>query len=1091
MKLINNIKCGIFLLLILFFLISCKNTAENQNNQTFQYKSFREIPGVTENEIQAIETLIKNKTSFIYGMTYGTETFYGTSGDITGFSALLCEWLTSLFNMEFKPAVYSWDDLISGLESGKIDFTGELASGHRTAHYLTSAAVQRTLRSFRIKGSLPLAEIADNRPLRFIFLDGSGTYNKFVSSKTFNNFESVFISGCSGAYDLLVNDLADAFIGDNSSEIAFDAHDDIICEEFFPLIFNPASISACKIEYNPVISVLQKTLQNGGLKHLVNLYNQGYRQFQKHKLYANLSKEEINYLQTKPVAHIAAETDNYPLCFYNTQEKQWQGIAFEVMNEIESLTGISFVPVNADNKEIEWPDMVNMLENGEVSMLTELIQTEDRRNRFIWPQTAIITDNYALLSKSEFPNINTNEILNVRIGLPKGTAYTELFKKWFSHHEYTTEYESSNAAFNALDRGEVDMVMSCQYRFLLLTNYRGLPGYKANVVFDYRFESTFGFNRNEVLLCSITDKALELINLDEISGQWMHKTYDYRVKLLQAHLPLQIGLPFLLLILVFMIVFYNRRRNESKRLENIVNQRTQELNKSQNDLEEALNNAENANRTKSAFIASMSHEIRTPMNSIIGFSELASEGEASPKTKDYLAKILTNAEWLLQIINDILDISKIESGKMELENIPFDMHELFASCRTLVMPKAVEKGIMLHFYAEPSVGKRPVGDPTRLRQVFVNLLSNAIKFTNRGMVKLLSDITQVNDKSINMHFEVKDSGIGITPEQMEKIFEPFSQAETGTVRKYGGTGLGLPITKNIIEMMGGTLNVNSTPGIGSKFYFDLVFETIATSVDLLPEKNIILDEIEKPLFDGEILLCEDNTMNQQVIREHLTRVGLKTIIAENGQIGLDLIKERILKKKPMFSLIFMDINMPVLDGLEASSQIIDMNTGTPIIALTANIMSGDLEVYKESGMDSYLGKPFTSQELWQCLLKYLKPVNIPQKNTQVETDYEFLNSLKLTFYREYHNKYKEIIASIEADDIKTANRIVHTLKSNAGIIHEFALQQTAADIEMLLKDGKNLTNGKDMEKLETGLNAVISKLKKELSLQDEGKLNER
>ncbi|MCL2266331.1 MAG: ATP-binding protein [Treponema sp.] len=210
--------------------------------------------------------------------------------------------------------------------------------------------------------------------------------------------------------------------------------------------------------------------------------------------------------------------------------------------------------------------------------------------------------------------------------------------------------------------------------------------------------------------------------------------------------------------------------------------------------------AEIASISKSTFLANMSHEIRTPMNSIMGFSELALDGEAEPKTRDYLGKIITNAEWLLQIINDILDISKVESGKMELESIPFDMHALFSSCRALILPKASEKGIILHFYAEPSLSKQPLGDPTRLRQVLINLLSNAVKFTNSGMIKLQAVVTNVAENSIAMHFEIKDSGIGMTPEQIEKIFDPFTQAETGTTRKYGGTGLGLTISKSIIDL---------------------------------------------------------------------------------------------------------------------------------------------------------------------------------------------------------------------------------------------------------------------------------------------------
>jgi len=351
------------------------------------------------------------------------------------------------------------------------------------------------------------------------------------------------------------------------------------------------------------------------------------------------------------------------------------------------------------------------------------------------------------------------------------------------------------------------------------------------------------------------------------------------------------------------------------------------------------------------------------------------DGNIAPKTKDYLEKIHQNSEWLLQIINDILDISKIESGKMELERIPFDIHELFASCRTLVMPKAVEKGIMLHFYAEPSVGKRPLGDPTRLRQVFVNLLSNAIKFTHSGMVKLLSDIVSTGENVLTMHFEIKDSGIGITSEQIEKIFDPFTQAETGTNRKYGGSGLGLAITKNIVEMMGGKLLVDSVPGVGSKFYFNLTFETITVTEEEKLEKKLMFKEIKKPSFEGEVLVCEDNEMNQFVICEHLKRVGLKTVVADNGKTGVDMIKQRIKNNEKLFDLIFMDMHMPVMDGFEASEAITKLNVDIPMVAMTANVMAEDIEVYNASGIHDCLGKPFASQELWRCLLKYFKPLD--------------------------------------------------------------------------------------------------------------------
>ncbi|MDR0503868.1 MAG: response regulator [Treponema sp.] len=494
--------------------------------------------------------------------------------------------------------------------------------------------------------------------------------------------------------------------------------------------------------------------------------------------------------------------------------------------------------------------------------------------------------------------------------------------------------------------------------------------------------------------------------------------------------------------------------------------------------------AEIASISKSTFLANMSHEIRTPMNSVMGFSELALDDDVAPKTRDYLLKIRTNAEWLLQIINDILDISKIEAGKMELENIPFDIHELFVSCRTLILPKAVEKNIMLHFYAEPSLGKRPLGDPTRLRQVFVNLLSNAIKFTNTGMVKLHSDIIRMENNSISIHFEIKDSGIGMTKEQIEKIFDPFTQAESGTTRKYGGTGLGLAITKNIIEMMGGKLHVESTPGVGTKFSFDLVFDTIDISDDEAFSQKVVFDEIEKPVFEGEILLCEDNAMNQQVICEHLTRVGLKTVVAENGRIGLDMVRERIQNGAQQFNLIFMDMHMPVMDGLEASSQIIRLDTGIPIVAMTANIMSDDREIYAKSGMNDCVGKPFTSQELWRCLMKYLTPV-IREKTSItgnesgggiLEADKNFQKKLQLLFVKNNNKKFDELTEALKNNDIKLAHRIAHTLKSNAAQIGKTVLQKAAETVESYLKDENNFTTEMQILNLEAELNIVLKEL---------------
>jgi signal transduction histidine kinase/CheY-like chemotaxis protein len=497
------------------------------------------------------------------------------------------------------------------------------------------------------------------------------------------------------------------------------------------------------------------------------------------------------------------------------------------------------------------------------------------------------------------------------------------------------------------------------------------------------------------------------------------------------------------------------------------------------ELNKARDSAEGANKAKSEFLSNMSHEIRTPLNSIVGFSELAMDDNISAKTKQYLENILQNSDWLLQIINNILDLSKIESGNAELENIPFSPNDLFAACRAIIAPRANEKGIILRFNAEPPrAGKVPLGDPTRLLQVFVNLLSNAVKFTEKGEVNLSVKVIATTDSTITARFAVKDTGIGMMPEQIERVFKPFMQAELGTTRKYGGTGLGLAITKNIIELMGGKLSVESQPYAGSVFSFELTFDTITADSSNFSEKPVENEELKKPTFSGEALLCEDNDMNQQVIKEHLERVGFSVTIAENGKAGVEQVTNREKSGDKQFSLIIMDIHMPVMDGIEASEKIFALNTGIPIIAMSANVLSQETDAYEQCGICDYICKPFTSQELWKCLVKHLcvDELNIVDEKTQHEENEKMQKQLKVRFVKSNHKLFAKIMQALNTGDSKTAHRLVHTLKSNAGQIGELKLQALAQIVETKLIGGLNLLSGKNISELEAELKIVISKL---------------
>ncbi|WP_338875865.1 response regulator [Spirosoma sp. SC4-14] len=490
----------------------------------------------------------------------------------------------------------------------------------------------------------------------------------------------------------------------------------------------------------------------------------------------------------------------------------------------------------------------------------------------------------------------------------------------------------------------------------------------------------------------------------------------------------------------------------------------------QRKLEEAKELAEQAARLKENFLANMSHEIRTPLNSIIGFSNLLEVTTLTHEQAEYVKLVQTAGKNLLTIVNDILDISKIEAGMIQMESIPFSIRSLIVSLQTMLQPSATDKNLELVFFIDPTLPPLVLGDPTRLTQILLNLLSNAIKFTKNGSVTVYISRQEETHESVRVQFRVKDTGIGIEATMLPHIFERFRQASDFTTRFYGGTGLGLNIVKSLIEMQGGWITVESQPGIGSEFTLELTYPVAPESVRQTMDPSWSPSESAKKSLT--ILAVEDNPMNQKLVLQVIKRLGYTAKLAENGQQALDLLQDN------HFDLILMDIQMPIMDGYQTTRHIRNTLQSTiPIIAMTAHALASEREQCLQAGMNDFLPKPFQMDDLDRMIKHYgfsnehpAPVIESPQPAiaessgvfslepllNSVGNDPELAMELLEIYLDKTPQEIKLLKQAVADKDVPSIGRTLHTQKAPAMMMGLQRVTEKNLTIEALVKGDKSI-----------------------------------
>lgn len=665
-----------------------------------------------------------------------------------------------------------------------------------------------------------------------------------------------------------------------------------------------------------------------------------------------LTHQEYEWLESHPQWRLGVDGAWAPFEFVDEQGN-YSGISADILALLTQNLGVSFSAVSDDS----WQKTMERFENKALDLLPAVAPTPQRQQKMLFSKPYMESP-YMVLVHQETRFVTGLEDLNrKRVAVVEGYAIEETLKK--EHPEFElVPFSSNQLALLALSASEVDAYIGILGASAWTLEEMGIRNVKVTATTPYTFKQSIGIRKDWPELVVILNKAIDNLTDKQkqaIENKWFSVQFEHQATSYEIWRAILITCGILLPVVISTLI-WNRKLNKARL----------RLKESRAKLAEAKAEAEQASQFKSQFLANMSHEIRTPMNAIIGMTHLLQNTELSDKQKDYSGKIKRASLSLLGIINDILDFSKVEAGKLEIEKQEFQLHEVFLNLSNLMGFKAADKGVELLIDSAPNIPETLVGDPLRIEQILINLTQNAIKFTEAGEVLVSVKEMERTESQVQLEFSVKDTGIGIEPDKLEGLFQPFIQADGTKTREYGGTGLGLSICKQLVELMGGEISASSTPGQGSQFQFQLSFPLSSSLTAELTRSE------HHPLKGLRVLVVDDNASARQILKELLYSFSFEVDLADCGTEAIRLINQHNSHSSHLpYDLVLMDWQMPGMNGIEVSRNLkyLPLQHQPKIILVTAYGREDLLQEVEDHLLDAMLIKPLNASVLFDAIMK--------------------------------------------------------------------------------------------------------------------------